>query len=402
METPSLSLKDTGRIYLDHNATTPPLLSLKEEVPSWLDAWGNPSSIHRTGRGPKALIRQSRQAIAKSLEVHPQELFFTSGGSESNSQVVKGVFHELSKSKAPLEFITSRVEHPSVLKSFKAIEALGAKVHYINVDSEGQLDEAQFDSLLSERTALVSIMFANNETGVVFPIKRLCEKAHRVGALFHTDAVQSLGKVKISLYDLGVDFASFSGHKIYSLKGAGFVYLKRGQQLPSLVSGGQQERGRRAGTENTLAIAALGHIFEKFPAHSQFSEKMESLRDKMEALILERISAVSITGGKEKRLPNTSSLVIEDIDGESLLMNLDLEGVSVSTGAACSSGNPEPSPTLLAMGLSRIEAQSSLRLSVGWSTTESEILEFVEKLSRVVERLRQIRKEEREVRLGSD
>lgn len=394
MEIPSLSLKDTGRIYLDHNATTPPLDSVRDSVLEWLDAWGNPSSIHWSGRSPKNLIRQTRQRMAQHLRCHPLELSFTSGGSEANNMIIKGFFENLRRGRLHSErneYITTEVEHPSVLQAFADIELLGARVHYLKVNRDGIIDLNQYEKILSDRTALVSVMFANNETGSQFPLKKMVRMASSVGARFHTDAVQTLGKQLLDINSLGVHFASFSGHKVYSLKGVGVVFIKKGERIAPLVSGGGQERGRRAGTENTLAIASLGKVLEGANTFSDRIDFMKSLRDKMDCEIMRRISKVSLTGAGAKRLCNTSSFVFENIDGESLLMNLDLLGISVSTGAACSSGNPEPSPVLLAMGLSRSEAQGSLRVSIGWGTTEAEIDRFIDVLVHVIDRLRNLR-----------
>lgn len=394
MDKPSLSLNDTGRIYLDHNATTKPLSSVLEQLPIWANQWGNPSSIHYLSRGPKNLLREARAALSELLGCQPFELIFTSGGSESNNLVIKGFF-EAQTDLTRNEYITTQVEHPSVKKSFEILQTRGARVHFLSVNREGVIDLRQYRSLLSSRTALVSVMYANNETGSIFPIAQMAEMAQAAGAKFHTDAVQVLGKLPLRMSDLAVDFATFASHKIYALKGAGVVFARKGARLAQQISGGGQERGRRAGTENILSIAALGHVATLLTEKNYLisrSNLMRELRDDFEKKILERIHGVQITGAGAERLPNTSSLLIEGIDGESLLMNLDLEGVSVSTGAACSSGSPEPSPILLAMGLTRSEAQRSLRVSLGWDTTHSEISKFIDTLEVVVERLRILRK----------
>ncbi len=395
MDKPSLSLNDTGRIYLDHNATTGPLPSVLEQLPRWAGQWGNPSSIHQSGRGPKLLLRNSRASIARLLGSHPLELIFTSGGSEANNLVIKGFF-EAHRTSSRNEYITTEIEHPSVKKSFAQLREWGAVVHELQVSREGLVDLKKYHALLSEKTAFVSVMYANNETGSLLPIREMVEMAHAVGAKFHTDAVQVLGKLPIRFDDLKVDFATFASHKIYALKGAGVVYARRGERLKSLISGGGQERGRRAGTENIIPIAALGHVSELLLKEINLAEKsqaMRELRDHFEQELLARLPGVVRTGALVERLPNTSSLLIDDVDGESLLMNLDLEGVSASTGAACSSGSPEPSPVLLAMGLSRAEAQRSLRVSLGWFTTREEISRFTQILCAVVLRLRVLRTE---------
>jgi cysteine desulfurase len=240
-------------------------------------------------------------------------------------------------------------------------------------------------------------MAANNETGTLFPVREMAKMARNVGALFHADCVQLLGKCPVHVGELGVDFATFSGHKFYALKGAGVVYAKKGQRLVSLIAGGGQERGRRGGTENLLAIAAIGYMAEKFQSQIEATScQMLALRERLESKILKEIFGVHLTGADVERLPNTSSFVIDDVDGESLLINLDMAGVSVSTGAACSSGSPEPSPVLLAMGLKRFEAQSSLRISLGWDTTQAEVDQFLEILKNVVKRLRTLREESRQ------
>lgn len=385
------------KVYLDHNATTP----LSEEVISGLPLmcriWGNPSSIHFAGRGPKSIMRETRKILSESLGVNPLELIFTSGGTESNNTIIKGFFDlvksaETDEAGSRLhlknEFITSEVEHPSVLKSFKWIEERGAKVHYLKVNRDGVIDLETYEKVLSEKTALVSIMFANNETGTIFPIQKMAKLAHAKGAFFHSDCVQALGKMTLNLEKLEVDYASFSAHKFYALKGVGLLYIKRGSPYESHISGGAQERNRRGGTENTLGIWSFGEVAKQLSKISELYPQIQSLRDYFESRVLTEIQNLSVTSLQSPRLPNTSSLVIKEVDGETLLMSLDLHGYAVSTGAACSSGSPEPSPVLLAIGLTRAEAQSSLRISLGVSTTKLDIDKFVEVLKEVVIRLR--------------
>lgn len=381
------------RVYLDHNATTPLDESLKSQIVEWLDEWGNPSSIHWSGRGPKAIMREARKKISDFLISDPLEIVFTSGGSEANNMAIKGVFEQLRKTPRN-RYICSAVEHPSVLKTMEYISSCGACVDMIPVNRSGELDLDSYQSLLSEETALVSIMFANNETGHIFPVKKLAKMAHEVGALYHCDGVQALGKVPIHPAHLGVDLCSFSAHKFYSLKGCGVLYVKKGTRLTSLIHGGTQERRRRAGTENLLSVASLGAMVTQAGDIAERAVKIRKMRDSLQKAILERLSGVQITGGGTKRLPNTLSLVIDGVDGETLLMNLDMEGFAVSTGAACSSGNSEPSPVLLAMGFNRKEAQSSLRISLGWGSSEESLNEFVKVLVDVVEKLRSFEEED--------
>jgi len=374
-------------VYLDHNATTPVHPEVLQKLPVWAEAWGNPSSVHKASRDPKALIRDARKNLSDYFKVHPLELIFTAGGSQSNNLAIKGSLYALQK-LGRTHFITTTVEHPSVMKAFEFLESQGATVDYIPVDKNANLDLEFYKSKLTEKTALVSVMFANNETGAIHPIKEMCALAHAKGAIFHTDAVQGLGKVDIDLQDLGVDLASFSAHKFYSLKGTGVLFQKRGTQLVPLVSGGGQERGRRAGTENTLSIAALGYMMTKKDLISKENERIRELRNQMEKGILNSISDVRLIENPN-RVPNTSSLFIEGVDGETLLMNLDMHGICVSTGAACSSGSQEPSAVLRAMGYTRKEAQSSLRISLGWQNTPEQLDYFLDVLKKVVERIRQ-------------
>lgn len=380
--------------YLDHNATTPLCSEVAASVTGFLSAWGNPSSIHWAGRSPKNVIRDSRKVIADAVGVHPLEIVFTSGGSEANNTVIKGLANVLQKKDGvPTNkdhFMCSQVEHPSVLKTMEFLADNGFKVDFIPVNRRGEIDIDFYKSHLSPRTALVSVMFANNETGTLFPIKELAEWAHQQGALFHTDAVQAFGKVPLNLNQLGVDFASFSGHKFNSIKGSGFIYCKKGTWLTPLIHGGGQERHRRGGTENILGIGCLGVAAQRAPLISSKMQEIEKMRDFLEKKILEEIPGVMVTAAESPRLPNTSSLVIPGVDGETMLMSLDIKGYAVSTGAACSSGNPEPSPVLLAMGLSREEAQNSLRISLGWETKLDQLIAFVGELKIVVNRIRSL------------
>jgi cysteine desulfurase len=383
------------KLYLDHNATTPLHPKVQESSSEWIKIWGNPSSIHWAGRESKNILRETRQTLATQLGCSPLELVFNSGGSEGNNTVIKSVWNKLSKTRP--HFMCSAVEHPSVMRTFEHLETLGAKVDYIPVSREGILDLDFIKNKISDQTALLSVMLANNETGHIFPIKDVVEIAKTKGALVHSDCVQTLGKIKVDLRDLGVDYASFSAHKFYSLKGTGFLYLKKTAPYEPLVIGGGQERHRRGGTENVPGLASLGVVAPMLSEVEVRAPAMANLRNYFEKRLLSELQGVTITGPNTSRLPNTSSMIIEGIDGETLLMSLDLKGIAVSTGAACSSGNPEPSPVLLAMGMTRDEAQTSLRVSLGWSTTQSQIDEFTDILKADVIRLRDL-KQQREVK----
>ncbi len=385
------SLKE--RIYLDHNATTPHSPLLKQRWAELFEVSGNPSSIHQDSRIPKTWLRETRQKFADYLNCSTLELIFNSGASEGNSSILKSVWHF--KQTTQPEFLISAVEHPSVVKTAEHLETLGAKIHWIPVHRNGKIDLEFIKKNISSKTALVSVMFANNETGSLFPIKEISSIAHAAGALMHSDCVQMLGKFDLAslpnkLKDLDVDYATFSAHKFYALTGTGVVYVKKNSPWIPLVHGGGQERSRRGGTENILGIAALGMVMGEIIASAVQVTEMARLRDLFESSVTKEIRGCTITAGESARLSNTSSLVIQGVDGETLLMSLDLRGFSVSTGAACSSGNPEPSPVLLSMGLTREEAQSSLRVSLGWSTTETQIQNFVATLKEVVGKLREI------------
>lgn len=383
-----------SNIYFDFNATTPIDPLVQQKLGEWLALWGNPSSIHLHGRGPKKLLRESRRGIANHLGCHPLELVFTSGGSEANNLAIKGAVAEIHK-KDPkrTKILMGAIEHPSVLQQTSYLQSQGFEVLTIPVSAEGQYDLEFLQTHLDETVALVSVMLANNEVGVIAPIKKIVKLAHEVGAFVHSDMVQALGKMSFNLKEIDVDLASFSSHKIYALKGSGILYIKKGTPLMALVDGGSQERYRRAGTENLLAIASFALMIEQMDPQKMMTE-IKPLRDQFEATIQQEIRGVHILCGEQKRLPNTSCFYVDGVSGESLLMNLDIRGFSVGTGAACSSGNPEPSPVLLALGLTRDQAQSSLRISMGRGTTSEQVESLSKALQEIVEHLRSIDAEE--------
>lgn len=382
-----------GRVYLDHNATTPPLVSIANQASDWLNVWGNPSSIHWAGRAPKTIVRETREQLATALGCHPLELVFTSGGTESNNLVLRGTFDFYLKQNRPaqeIHFISSTIEHPSVKKTLEELERMGAKVTRIGVSREGIFDWDSFVSAFTDQTVLVSMMAANNETGTLLPLAKIVKHCQEKGVRVHTDAVQALGKLTINLQKWGVDYASFSAHKFHALKGSGWLYVKKNAPFVAQITGGGQERHRRGGTENIFGLRAIKEIVPHLKQVGDVFPKMTDLRNYFETRVRESLDGVSITALNGPRLPNTSSLVIQGIDGETLLMRLDLAGYAVSTGAACSSGSPEPSPVLMAMGLTRAEAQSSLRVSFGWENTTEDVEGFVDVLKEVVTHLRSI------------
>ncbi len=385
-------------IYLDYNATTPLHNHVYKNMADLLLSWGNPSSIHLSSRAPKAVLRETRKKMADYLKCSPLEIIFNSGASEGNNTVLKTVwsyfgFDNVYDNKIKNEFIVSQVEHPSVLKTMQYLETLGAVVHYIPVSRTGEIDIQFIKSHLNEKTALVSVMTANNETGNIFPISEITDLVKKNNTLMHTDCVQAFGKMNLNFENLQIDYATFSGHKFYALKGCGILYVRKNSPYVNLIHGGGQERSRRGGTENILAIASLGLMLDQVSEIEIEQTRLQNLRDYFESEVLKNINQVTITGHESARLPNTSSLVIKDCDGETLLVSLDIKGFAVSTGAACSSGSPEPSPTLLAMGLTAAEAQNSLRVSLGWMTTKEDIDLFISELIQIVLRLRSLHSE---------
>lgn len=388
------------RIYLDYNATTPIWPSYGEKLQGFVkiqdSPWGNPSSIHWASREAKVILRETRQMIADQLRCSPLEIIFNSGGSEGNNTVLKTFLFQFLKNPQRKRILISSVEHPSVLKTAEFLSSFGMIIEKIPVSREGNLDESFIQKTLQaygNEVALVSVMAANNETGVIHNIKKIASWAHAVGAYMHSDMVQMLGKEPVNLKELDVDYASFSLHKIYCAKGSGFLFVKKNSPFENLIHGGGQERHRRGGTENLFSLSCAHNILPHYSEILQSTQNLKSLRDHFEKQIQERVSGVTITASAQSRLANTSHLTIEGVDGEVLLLSLDLEGFAVSTGAACSSGSPEPSPVLLNMGFAPAEAQKSLRVSLGALTKEEEVEKFIETLVQTVERLRRVTSE---------
>jgi len=330
-----VSTSPNRRIYLDNNATTFPSAKLREKWGEILEVSGNASSVHQEGRVPKTILRDARKKIAELLSCSPLEIIFNSGASEGNSSVFNSVFQSLSPGRN--EFLISSVEHPSVAKVAESLKSKGAVVRIIPVNRDGKLDLEFIKKNVSEKTALVSVMFANNETGAIHPIKEIAEIAKSAGALMHTDCVQMMGKCEMQFKELGVDYATFSAHKFYALKGTGFCYIRSSAPWQPLIFG-SQERARRGGTENITGIAALNIVLDEIANISEKILHMRKLRDLFETTVQEKINGITVTAKNSPRVCNTSSLVIEGVDGDTLLMSLDLKGFSVSTGAACSSG----------------------------------------------------------------
>jgi cysteine desulfurase len=382
-------------IYFDHNATTPLLPNIRENLVKFLTTgFGNPSSVHWAGRVPKQILRETRQKLAQYLGCSPSEIIFTSGASESNNTVVRALVEQREKNpllKGRRVILTSNIEHPSLQSILKYYEEQG-QIQWIQctVNQEGCFPWDHLKEVVSQRAheiLLVSVMGANNETGLVLPVEAIASYVRERGLFFHSDMTQVFCKAPISLSHL--DYMSLSSHKAYALKGCGVLWVRKGAPFAPLILGGSQERYRRAGTENILAIASLGLVLDHMPSMGGFTGPLlEPLQRELESRLLKQIPGIRITHGEGPRLPNTTHLIIEGVDSETLLMNLDLKGYAVSAGSACSSGSTSPSGTVMALGFTSSQAQQSLRVSLGLSNTLDEIIRFVEDLAPLVQRLR--------------
>jgi cysteine desulfurase len=376
------------RIYLDYNSTTPIDPAVVEAMrPFWESEFGNPSNIHSFGRAARAGLEEARSKVARAIGAKPEEIYFTSGGTEANNWAIKGVAWA-NRSKGN-HIITSQIEHSSVLETCRYLERTGFELTYLGVDEYGMVDPESLRRALRKETLLVSIMHSNNEVGTIQPIPELSRIAHNHGVLFHTDAIQSLGKVAVSVSQLGVDLLTLSGHKIHGPKGVGCLYCRKGTRILPLLHGGHHERNLRAGTENLTGIVGMGRACEILAeAWPEDAKRMKELRDGLEQKILEAIPKVKLNGHPKQRLPNTLNISIGYVEGEALLMQLDLEGIAVSSGSACSSGTFEPSPVLTAMGLPQEYLNSPLRISLGRETTQAELDELVAALTKITQKLR--------------
>jgi cysteine desulfurase len=379
------------RIYFDHNATTPVDPGVGEVMVRVLrDEFGNASSVHHFGQRAKAVLDDARSAVGSLIGAEPSELVFTSGGTESDNFALRGVAEALEPT-GRRHLIASAIEHEAVLVPLKALARRGWRTTLLPVDTTGILNPDGLERALSDDTALVSVMHANNEIGTVQPIARLAELAHARGALFHTDAVQSIGKVPVDVRTLGVDLLSLSAHKFNGPKGAGALWIKRGTRITAILTGGKHERARRAGTENVPAIAGLGAAAELASRKlGPEAARLAALRDRLEAGVRASVAGTAVNGAIEPRVPNTTNISFDGVEAESLLIALDLEGVAVSTGSACSSGTLEPSHVLRAMGFPPHRTQNSIRISLGAGNTDAEVDYFLDKLPRVVEKLRRL------------
>jgi len=381
-------LKSMRKVYLDNNATTPIHPEVKDVMTNFLsEKFGNPSSIHWAGREAKKALEDAREKVAEIINAEPSEIVFTGSGTEANNMAIKGIAFQNLEKKGHI--ITSSVEHPSVLNTCKYLEKKGFEVTYLPVDSYGMIDPEDLKKSIKKNTILVSIMMANNEIGNIYPVKELASIAKENNIPFHCDAVQSLGKIEVDVKKLGVDLLSISAHKIYAPKGVGALYIRKGLKIEPLITGGHQEKNRRGGTENMIGIVGFGKACEIAKKEmNEVAERVRRLRDKLEKGIMEKIPDVKLNGHPEKRVPTTLNVSFLYVEGESILLNLDMEGIAASSGSACTSGTLDPSHVLTAMGISHEVAHGSIRFSLGRDTTEEDIDYVLEVLPPIIEKLR--------------
>ena len=377
-------------IYFDNAATTKlDEKVLEEMLPYMKEYYGNASSIYKLGRESKKAIEESREKIANILNCKPSEIYFTAGGSESDNTAIKGIAH-FYKNKGN-HIITSKIEHPAVLETCKELEKEGFEVTYLSVDENGLISLEELKDSIKANTILISIMFANNEIGTIQPIKEIGKIAKDNDIYFHTDAVQAVGSIKIDVQELNIDSLSLSGHKFYGPKGIGALYVKSGVNFKKYISGGHQEKNKRAGTENVPGIVGIGKALElAYASLEEHNKKIKKLRDYYEEKIIEKIPYIKLNGDREKRLPGNSNISFRFIEGEGLLLNLDIKGICASSGSACTSGSLDPSHVLLAIGLPHEIAHGSLRISIGKYNTKEEIDYLIENLVEIVNRLREM------------
>ncbi len=378
------------RYYFDHNATTPVAPEvIQAMLPCFGEAYGNASSIHHFGQQAKMLLEAARRQVAGLLHCRPTEIVFTSGGTEANNLAVLGSVRR--SSKRDRHVIATAFEHPSVLDACRQLEKEGVDVTYLTVGSAGVVSPEDVRAALRPSTVLITVMHANNEMGAIQPIGEIAAIAREAGVALHSDGVQSTGKIPVDVSELGMDLYSLSGHKIYGPKGAGALYVRKGARLGPILFGGRHERDRRPGTENVAGLVGLGAAAElarrDLPAEAP---RLAALRDRLERALLERLPHAGVNGGGAPRVPNTTNLYFDFLEGESMVIALDLKGMAVSTGAACSSGSVEPSHVLTAIGLSDERARASLRFSLGRQNTAEQVDALIEAVDGAVEHLRKL------------
>lgn len=381
------------KIYMDNNATTPLHPEVKKALIDAMDTFGNPSSLHEFGRKARLLVEAAREQVASFIGADADEIMFVGSGSEANNTVLSaltcGRRQCIYKREGLSEVIATTIEHPCILEASKCLQETGIRVLYLDVDRYGKIDMAQLQDMVTDKTGLVSVMMANNEIGTIQNIKAIAEIVHQKGALFHTDAVQAVGKVPVNVQDLNVDFLTISGHKIYGPKGIGALYVKKGAPFCPLIRGGHQEMGRRAGTENTLGIIGLGKAIEMREQEMESEERrILEMKAKLKKGIEETIPDVQFVGHPTDCLPGTLNATFDGAEGEAIVLYLDFEGIAVSTGSACASGSLDPSHVILATGLPAECAHSSIRFSMGRENTMEDVEYVIDILPRVIGRLR--------------
>ncbi|MCG7977811.1 MAG: cysteine desulfurase NifS [Candidatus Thiodiazotropha endolucinida] len=377
-------------IYLDNNATTMVAPEVVEKMlPFFTEQFGNPSSLHQFGDKVGRALKQARKQVQMLLGAeHDSEIIFTSCGTESDSTAILSALKAQPDRK---EIITTVVEHPAVLTLCEHLEKEGYTVHYLKVDKKGRLDIQAYYKLLSDHVAIVSVMWANNESGTLFPVEEMAEMARSAGVVFHTDAVQAVGKLPINLKETNIDMLSLSGHKLHAPKGIGVLYLRRGVRFRPLLRGGHQERGRRAGTENAASIVGLGRACEMALEAMDYEKSfVRAMRDRLERGILEKVSHCFVTGDPNNRLPNTCNIAFEYIEGEAILLLLNKMGIAASSGSACTSGSLEPSHVMRAMDIPFTAAHGSVRFSLSRYNTMDEVERVIEAVPPIVEQLRKL------------
>jgi cysteine desulfurase len=380
------------RIYLDYAATTPLHPDAFEAMkPFFIEKFGNPSSIHSFGRETRAALDESRDVIAKLIGAHPSEIFFTSSGTEATNFGLKGTAIKL-RQAGKCHIITCKTEHHATLSTCEFLEKQGFYVTYLDVDSYGSVDPEAVKKVITKDTGLITLMFVNNEVGTINPISDISKIAKENRIIFHTDAVQAFGKIPVNVDELGVDLLSLSAHKIYGPKGVGIIYVRRGIEIENLIHGGGQERGRRAGTENVAFAVGFAKAAQLICTNRESENKrMRELNNTIRRLLSEKFSYIEFNGHPDKSLPNILSVSFDskkiEIDGEALLMNLDIAGIAVSSGSACTSGSFKPSHVLLAMGKDEASARATIRFSFGSSTSVEEIIWTVGKLEEIVKKI---------------
>lgn len=377
-------------IYLDNNATTACDPAVVEAMlPFFTEQFGNPSSMHSFGNKVAHALKEARGRVQALLGAeHESEIVFTSCGTESDSTAILSA---LKAQSGRNQIITTAVEHPAILTLCDYLEKEGVVVHRLGVDKKGRLDLDEYRALLSPRTAIVSVMWANNETGTIFPVETMADMAHSVGAMFHTDAVQAVGKIAIDLKSTRIDMLSLSGHKLHAPKGVGALYLRRNTRFRPLLRGGHQERGRRSGTENSASIVGLGVAAQQALDHMAYENtEVKRLRDRLEAGILPCVPRSFVTGDPANRLPNTANIAFEFVEGEAILMLLNKQGIAASSGSACTSGSLEPSHVMRAMGIPYTAAHGTIRFSLSRYTTEAEIDRVIEVVPPIIAQLRKL------------